>query len=287
MNITYKNNNIILHDIKDFNLSHTFECGQAFRWNLQSDGSYLGVAKNHVLKISQNDKSIIFHNTSVEDFNNIWHDYFDFSTNYSDIKDKLSQDDVLKTAIPYGYGIRILRQELFETVISFIISASNNIPRIKKIVELLCENFGEEIIYSGKKYYSFPTASRLAELSVSDLSVVRAGFRDKYIKAAAEKFASGDIFEGSFTPLNTDDAKKLLMSIYGVGSKVADCILFFGLFRTDSFPVDVWVKRIMETLYLGKETKNSEIEKFAKQKFGNLAGFAQQYLFFYARENLR
>lgn len=287
MKIICKDNNIILNNVKDFNLSHIFECGQAFRWNLQDDGSYIGVFKGHALRIRQDDKTVTLYNTSLEDFQNIWYDYFDFSTDYSKIKEKLESDPILKTAIPYGYGIRILKQELWETVVSFIISASNNIPRIKKIVESLCENFGEKFEYEGESFYSFPDYHTISKLSIDELSPIRAGFRDKYIKAAAEKFASGEISKEAFDNLDTKEAKKLLMSIYGIGSKVSDCILFFGLSRTDSFPVDVWVKRIMQKLYLDdKETNNSDIEKFAIRRFGEYAGFAQQYLFFYARENL-
>ena len=204
----------------------------------------------------------------------------------SQIKEKLSNDSVLNTAIPYGDGIRILKQDLWETIVSFIISASNNIPRIKKIVELLCYNFGNKFEYSGKTFYTFPDYYTVSSLSLDDLSVIRAGFRDKYIKAAAERFISGEVSEETFKNLNTKEAKKLLMSFYGIGSKVSDCILFFGLSRADSFPVDVWIKKIMQKLYFNNtETSNSYIEKFALDRFGEYAGFAQQYLFFYSREN--
>lgn len=287
MKVIFENGNTVLKNVKDFNLRHIFDCGQCFRWNLDADGVYEGVAKGHALRISQSGENVILYQTSVEEFQDIWYDYFDFSRDYGKIKAELSADDVLKKAIPYGDGIRILKQELFETVISFIISASNNIPRIKKIVEALCENFGEQISYMGKTFYTFPDCKTLSALSVEDLGIIKSGFRDKYIKATADAFASGEISDAAFSNLSTMDAKKVLQSIYGVGSKVADCILLFGLSRTDSFPVDVWVKRIMETLYLGKETKNTEIEKYGLSKFGNLSGLAQQYLFFYGRENLR
>lgn len=287
MKVTYENKNIILEDITDFNLKHIFECGQCFRWNPENENTYIGVAKGRALKIKQDSDVVTLFDTSPDDFNNIWYDYFDFSRDYSKIKERLSEDDVLKTAIPFGSGIRILKQDLWETVVSFIISASNNIPRIKKIVELLCENFGEKCEYLGNTYYSFPDCHTLSKLSVSDFGIIRAGFRDKYIKAAADAFSSGEISPEMLFSLDTKNAKKALMSMYGIGSKVADCILLFGLARTDSFPVDVWVKRIMETLYLNCETKNSDIEKFALSRFGEYSGLAQQYLFFYARENLR
>lgn len=286
MEITYINKNIVLEDVSDFNLRHIFECGQCFRWNAIDENTYIGVAKGHALKISQRGTTVTLFDTDMDDFNNIWYDYFDFSRDYKKIKDKLSEDEVLKTAIPFGNGIRILKQDLWETVVSFIISASNNIPRIKKIVELLCENFGDAIEYMGKTYYTFPDFNTLSRLSVSDLGVIRAGFRDKYIKAAADTFSAGTLKEAALLALDTKSAKKALMSMYGVGSKVSDCILLFGMSKTDSFPVDVWVKRIMETLYLGCETKNADIEKFAISRFGEYSGLAQQYLFFYARENL-
>lgn len=287
MKVFFENNNTVLRNVEDFNLHHIFDCGQCFRWNVCPDGSYEGVAKGHGLKILQQGDTVTLYNTDNEVFYNIWYDYFDFSKDYGKIKEILSEDEVLKKAIPFGSGIRILKQELFETVISFIISASNNIPRIKKIVESLCENFGRKITYMGKTFYTFPDCNTLSKLSLEDLAVIRAGFRDKYIKAAADAFAAKEISDDTFLGLSTPEAKKVLQGLYGVGSKVADCILLFGLSRTDSFPVDVWVKRIMETLYLGKETKNVEIERFALSRFGEYSGLAQQYLFFYGRENLR
>ncbi len=287
MNIYCENNNIVLTEVSDFNPVHIFECGQAFRWDRNSDGSYTGIAFGKALRIFAEDDKITLYNTTRSDFDNIWHNYFDFDRDYTAVKNILCEnDDVMKTAVPYGEGIRILKQELFETVISFIISASNNIPRIKKIIDLLCTNFGQKIEYEGKYFYTFPDCNTLAECSVEDLALIRAGFRDKYIIDAAKKFSEGKISYEMLCNYDTQDIKNILKTISGVGDKVANCILLFGLARTDSFPVDVWVKRIMEILYLKKDAKNNEIEKFAFDKFGNICGLAQQYLFFYARENL-
>lgn len=285
MNITYKDNNIILENLADFKLRHIFDCGQSFRWNRTGERSYTGVAKGHALEIEQSGERITLFDTTPSDFESIWYDYFDLSRDYSKIKSELSRDTVLREAVPFGSGIRILKQDLWETVVSFIISASNNIPRIKKIIELLCKSFGEPIHYRDRLYYSFPDFRTLSALSVSDLSVIRAGFRDKYIKAAADAFAAD---EGAFSELyslSTEEAEKRLMSLYGVGSKVAGCILLFGLSKTDAFPVDVWIKRIMEALYFNGSADNASIQRFARSRFGKYAGIAQQYLFFYAREN--
>ena len=286
MDIEYKNNNIILTNVQDFNLTHIFDCGQCFRFNKLSDNTYFGVAFGRALRIEQNGDRVTLYGASPEDFENIWFDFFDFGTDYGKIKRTLSEhDSIMEEAVKYGGGIRILRQELWETVISFIISQSNNIPRIKGIIERLCENFGDKISFEGSIYYSFPGPEKIASLSLEDIKVIRSGFRDKYILAAAEAFNSGVLSDSCLKSLSTADAKKALMSIKGIGNKVSDCILLFGLARVDSFPVDVWIKRIMEYCYFDGEQTIPVISRFAAEKFGCLGGYAQQYLFFYAREN--
>ncbi len=278
-------NNIILKNMPDFNLRHIFDCGQCFRFNQVSDDTYEGVAFGKALRISQQDDEIILYETSMEDFENIWYSFFDLDRDYGEIKKRLSCDKAMTEASEYGFGIRILKQELWETLISFIISASNNIPRIKGIVERLCESFGERITYMGREYYTFPSPQRIAALTKEELSVIRAGFRDKYILDAAKRIVSGEISLEYIQSLPTPDAKSELMKISGVGNKVSDCILLFGLNRADSFPVDVWIKRIMEYCYFGKEVSIKEVSELANEKFGELGGFAQQYLFFWARDN--
>lgn len=275
---------LVISGLRDFNLRHIFDCGQCFRWNAAEDNSYIGVAKGKALKIAQKGDSITLYETTEEDFKNIWFDYFDLGRNYGEIKEKLAKDDVMRKATKYGDGIRILNQDLWETVISFIISASNNIPRIKGIVERLCALCGNEIEYMDEIYYSFPDIDALSSLTKEDLAPIRAGFRDKYIADAAQKFKSGFLSEEYFRSLSTDEAKKALMSINGVGNKVANCILLFGLSRVESFPVDVWIKRIMEYCYFDSEQSIETISVLAEKLFGELGGFAQQYLFFYARE---
>ena len=286
MNIETKNNDLILKNVSDFNLTHIFDCGQCFRFNQNDDGTYTGVAKGKALTISQTHDTVILYDTSEEDFKNIWYDFFDFDRDYKKIKNTLSCDPVMADAITFGQGIRILNQDLWEAIISFIISSSNNIPRIKGIVERLCQNFGKKIEYMGKTYYSFPTLDELQGITADDLSVIRAGFRDKYIIDAIDKFSSGLLSVDYINSLSTTDAKNALMSIKGVGNKVSDCILLFGMNRADSFPVDVWIKRIMEFCYFNNEEQSIKtISDFANSKFGTLGGYAQQYLFFYAREN--
>ncbi len=286
MKICRDNNNLLLKNVKDFNLSHIFDCGQCFRFNRNEDGSYTGVAFGKALTAAQHDDTVILYDTSDEDFYDTWYEFFDFGRDYGKIKESLSSDDIMRDALAFGGGIRILKQELWETVISFIISASNNISRIKGIVERLCESFGKPISYMGKTYYSFPDCAALSKLKLEDLSVIRAGFRDKYILDGVLKFRSGALSAEMLTAMPTDKAKAALMSISGVGNKVSDCILLFGLNRTESFPVDVWIKRIMEYCYFnGSQQSIRTISDFADKKFGSLGGYAQQYLFFYAREN--
>lgn len=284
MKICINNSNILVREITDFKLSDTFDCGQCFRFNPDENGGYIGTAYGKTVRITQSDDTLILHNTTEADFYDVWCNFLDFSRDYTKIKSALASDSVMKNAIDYGGGIRILRQELWETVISFIISASNNIPRIKKIIELLCTNFGTAHQYEGKTYYTFPDADTIASLSIDELDIIRAGFRTKYIYNCAKLVASGEYDLEKLFTLSTTEAKHELLKLSGIGNKVADCILLFSLNRFDSFPVDVWIKRIMEYCYFDNTPQTiPTISEFASKKFGELGGIAQQYLFYYAR----
>lgn len=285
MNVIQKDGNIVINFCDEFDLVHTFECGQCFRWNKISETEYVGVHKGRALRIRQNEDGITLCNTDMEQYEGIWRKYFDLERDYKQIQTQLSADSVLAKAIPAGRGIRILAQEPFEALISFIISANNNIPRIKLIVERLCERFGEEIELDGKKYFSFPNAETLAALDCEALAPIRAGFRDKYILDAAKKVASGEICLGKIYSMSYDEAKNELKKIKGVGEKVANCVLLFGFSKLNAFPVDVWIRRVLERYYFDGGEVRGDIEEFARQRFGELGGFAQQYLFYYAREN--
>ena len=286
MKIKESNGNLIIESVTDFELCDVFDCGQCFRWERAGENCYEGVAKGKALLLEKTGDSLIFHKTTKDDFDNIWCDYFDFSRDYSEIKKTLSEDKILLEAISYGKGIRILKQDTFEALISFIISAGNNIPRIKGIINNLSVNFGEQFEYMGKTYYAFPTPDKLSSLTLEELSVIRAGFRDKFILSAAKAVATGELDIDALSEMTCRDAKKTLMQLSGVGDKVSDCILLFGLAKHDSFPIDVWIKRIMEYCYFDKqEQKRETISDFAIKQYGEYGGFAQQYLFFWAREN--
>ncbi|MBE7037991.1 MAG: DNA-3-methyladenine glycosylase 2 family protein [Ruminococcaceae bacterium] len=285
MKIIEEKGKIILKDIIDFDPVHTFMCGQCFRWDEEDDG-FIGIAKGKVIfvKLLKNG-DVEIHNTTKKEFGEIWQDYFDFNTDYKQIKNTLCNDEHLKKAIDFGYGIRILNQDVFECLISFIISTQNSIPRIKKIIANMSSLFGEEILYNGKKYYSFPTPERLASLTEEDLAPLKVGYRAKYILDAAQKVQSGEVDIYSLFDYDTKKAREELLKIKGVGPKVADCILLFSLKKHDAFPIDVWIGRIMRILYLDENATMKEILKYSEEKFSDFAGFAQQYLFYYAREN--
>lgn len=287
MNYKIKDKNIILKNNNDFNPEHIFECGQAFRWKKEDDGSYTSIAFNKVINVITDDENILFRNTNEDDFNNIWIDYFDLNTDYSSIKKILSKDDTLKDAVEFGYGIRILNQDIFETIISFIISANNQIPRIKKSIEIISKSYGDYIDnYNGVDYYSFPTAENLSKVSVEELrEVSRVGFRDKRIVDTSRIIANNELNIAESIKLSSEDLKNELIKLPGVGPKVASCIMLFAYGRGETFPVDVWIKRVMEELYIKKETSLKSIDRYAHEFFGDLAGYAQQYLFYYGREN--
>ncbi|WP_057977038.1 DNA-3-methyladenine glycosylase family protein [Caloramator mitchellensis] len=264
-------------------LEHIFECGQCFRWNKYEDG-YIGVAGGKVVYAYEKDDVICLEGAKEED-KNFWWEYFDLGRDYGEIKRELEKDEILKEAIKYGYGIRILKQEPFETLISFIISANNRIPMIKRAVENISIRFGDRIEFRGMEFYAFPTVEQLARATVGDLEDCGTGFRAPYIAEAVRKIIDEKIDLEEIKKLDTDEAMKKLMEFKGVGPKVADCVLLFSMQKFDAFPVDVWVKKIMQKFYLAPDVSLNKIRQFGKNKFGDLAGFAQQYLFYYAREN--
>jgi N-glycosylase/DNA lyase len=286
MKITEVENGLLLEDVKDFDAKHILECGQCFRWTKEEDGSYTGIAFDKVLNVkSDYDKGIVMlGNTNLRDFQDIWFDYFDLGRDYGVIKETLSKDSVLDMAIKHGRGIRILKQEPWELLISYIMSANNSIPMIARSIGLLSEMYGRQVQYRGKTYYTFPTQSELQDVSIEGISLCRAGFRCKYIYQAVRMVNSGEIKLDDIVSMDMDNARKELIKIPGVGPKVADCIMLFSMQKYKAYPVDIWVKRVTEYFFLKRDVKMKEIQQFAVEKFGDLAGFAQEYLFYYARE---
>lgn len=275
---------VVVEGVRDFNPVHVFECGQCFRWYREPDGSYTGVVRGRVANASYMPGRLILDNVTFEDFQQVWYDYFDLDRDYDHIKKAVATDDVMKKAVDFGNGIRLLRQEPWEVLISFIISANNRIPRIMKIVSDLSRLFGDELEYGGKKYFSFPDAKRLSDSAPEQIDECRAGYRRRYICQTAKMVAGGFRLE-ELAGMKAEDAKNALLQLKGVGSKVADCYLLYSGTRYDVFPTDVWVRRVMEQLYFGRAAGFGEIRQFAAERFGGYAGFAQQYLFYYAREN--
>ena len=260
---------LIIPNVTDLDLAQTLDCGQSFRWTQQPDGSFSGVAFGRNVNVSLNGGDLIIHNASKED-EALWREYFDLDLDYGAVRRQISElHPVLKEASRYAPGIRILRQEPYEALCTFIISQNNNIKRIKGIVCRLCEHFGEPIDGG----FAFPTAEKMASLTPEDLAPLRAGFRARYLVDAAQKVASGEVVLENCRSLPYENAQKELMKITGVGVKVADCTLLFGLHRIEAFPVDVWMKRALEVLFPGMSPSD----------FGEYAGIAQQYIFHYSR----
>jgi len=281
----------ILKNCDSFEPKHIFECGQCFRWNKNEDGSYTGVFGNNVINVNKINQEIIFQGICDGDIKNICENYFDLKRDYEKIKSNLSNiDNHMKESIKYGSGIRILNQDLWETVISFIISANNNIPRIKGIIERLSKEYGKKIVWQSKEYYTFPTVEELSKASIEDLRKQGLGFRDKRVYETTQIFLKNKDFEKQLK--EESDYEKIrnsLLELPGVGPKVADCILLFStLKKLEAFPIDVWVKRVVEELYFNEEKElkitNEILNKLAKEKYGELAGIAQQYLFYWRRE---
>lgn len=286
-----KEQQYILKNAQSFELKDIFDCGQCFRWNKETDGSYTGVFGNNVINVSKQGNNVIFKGICEEDIKTTCKKYFDLDRDYEKIKDKLLKiDEHMKKSIEYGSGIRILNQDLWETIISFIISANNNIPRIKGIIERISKKYGNEIIYNEKSYYTFPTVEKLANATVEELRSLGLGFRDVRVYETTHMILNKKV---DLRELEQEEdfnkVREILLTLSGVGPKVADCILLFStLKRWEAFPIDVWVRRVMNELYIQNEDETkvnkTQIEKIAKEKFGNLAGIAQQYLFYWKRE---
>ncbi len=253
-----------------FDLKNTFDCGQCFRWDENPDGSYTGIVRGKSLHIFRKNGTIILEGCTEEDMNNIWKDYFDLDQSYDSIREEItSLCPALSSAVESINGIRILRQEPWEALCSFIISQNNNIPRIKGIVSRLCENFGTPC----NGGYGFPSADTIAGLTADDLAPLRSGFRARYIIDAAQKVSSGQVDLEKMRSAPIADCRKELMTITGVGAKVAECTLLYGLHRLEAFPIDVWMKKALSTLFSG----------VSPESLGAYAGVAQQYIFHYSR----
>lgn len=290
---------IMIKGVTNFNIKQILECGQCFRWEKISDTNYIVVAYRRVIEIVQEDDNVTIYNTNIDEFENIWRNYFDLDTDYSTLKVELSKDETLKKSVEFGYGIRILNQDPFEMLISFIVSARNSIPSIMKTIKKMSEKWGDELSYKGNTYYAFPTPEQFKSATLEEIKETGASFRSKYIfdtigkvNSAIEAKKSGiltdelRIFDLDYIKaLPIDECHVALQNFMGVGAKVADCIMLFSMEKKSAFPVDVWVKRAMIHFYVAPDVSLNKIRIFGRDKFGELSGLAQQYLFYYAREN--
>ena len=270
MKILERDGNLVVCGVTDLDLAQTLDCGQCFRWEELPDGSFFGVALNRPCYLAMEGDELTFYNCTREEYDAYWEPYFDLGTDYTAVKEALCLDPVLKKAIDFAPGIRVLRQDSWEALCTFILSQNNNIKRIKGIVARLCETFGEPLAGG---CYAFPTPQRLAALEPEDLAPLRCGFRARYVIDAARRVADGRVDLESLKTLPLQEAEESLMQILGVGIKVADCALLYGCGRTDCVPVDVWIRRAMEELFPGG------LPDCARP----YAGLSQQYLFHYVR----
>lgn len=286
MRIKEKNGNIIMTDFQNFHIGQILECGQCFRFEKLEDMYYTLVAFGKVLYVQQTANSVEFsyngYTLDAAEFESIWLPYFDLQRDYGAIISKItSNDSVMRSAVNFAPGIRILQQEPWEMLISFIVSANNRIPQIKQVVKNISAQYGTQI---DAQNHTFPDATTLSKVTASDLRALKTGFRDKYIVDAAQKTVSGALDMNRNTGMPTEDLRKSLLSVAGVGEKVAHCILLFGYGRMDTFPVDTWVRKVMQQYYFdGSAASPAQIHSLAQERFGELSGFAQQYLFHYIR----
>ncbi len=272
-------------NVECFNLKYTLECGQCFRWECIEDNTYIGVIEDRVIKIKQQGNKLLIWSSLTTNLEQAVSKYFDLNKDYSFLEKEIAKiDKNVEESLKYSSGIRILNQPLFETIISYIISANNNIKRISRSVKDISRKYGKKVLFENNEYYLFPTLEEIANITIDDLLECGTGFRARYIKNVINYFLDNKSFLMNLENMDTENARKSLMSLMGIGPKVADCILLFSLKRGEVFPIDVWVKRIMEKLYFKDNTSIKEISEYAKDKFGKYAGIVQQHLFHNVRE---
>lgn len=277
--------------VQCFNLKYTLECGQCFRWEKQNNrNTYIGVISDRVLKIRQEDDTLYVTSNNSNNLEQVVKNYFDLNQDYQSIEKRIVKiDENVKKAVSNTSGIRHLNQEVFETLISYIISANNNIPRISRSIKEISKRYGKKVIFEEKEYYLFPTAEQLKYVSKEEFRSCGVGFRDRYLYQTVQDILMKKVDLENIGKLPTEDLRKELLSFQGVGQKVADCILLFAFHRQEVFPIDVWVERVMSVLYF-KEAKGAmnkkEILRYADEKFGKDAGIIQQHLFYNMREGL-
>ena len=260
-----------LASIYELDIAKTFECGQCFRWNADPDGVYWGIAMGFPAKVWYEGEDVMILSDGPMD---MWRDYFDLERDYAEISRGFEGGEYLDACVEAGMGIRILRQESWEALCSFIISQCNNISRIKGIVERLCESFGDELEFEGRTFYTFPAPEKLAFLQPDELAHLRSGYRAAYIINAANAIVTGQLHMEELIDCDYKHAHKKLCELHGVGTKVANCVVLFGLYHMEAFPVDVWIKRAL---------KEHFPKGFDPAVLGKYAGLAQQYIFYYSR----
>lgn len=272
---------------KCFNLKYTLECGQCFRWNKNGE-EYVGVIKDRVVKIRQDRDVLYVRSNNMDNLEEVITKYLSLDVDYESIEKRISKvDEHVKKAVSNTTGLRFLRQDLFETIISYIISANNNIPRISKSVNEISKRYGEKVEFEGEEYYLFPTPEQLKNVSIEEYRSCGVGFRDNYIYDTVSKIVNKEVDLKKLSELDTNSLKRLLLSLKGIGPKVADCILLFSCSRSEVFPIDTWVEKIMQKLYFdNKEVSKKQIQSYADKFFKEDAGIIQQHLFYNIRENM-
>jgi len=271
--------------VDTFNLKFTLECGQCFRWKEVNTNTYIGVIQDRVIKIKQEREKLYIWSNKKDNLEEVTKDYFDLTKDYNKLEKEIVKiDDNIKQAVGFSSGIRILNQPLFETIISYIISANNNIKRISRSVDEISKMYGTKVDFEGEEYYLFPTIEQLAKCTNEELLKCGLGFRARYVVHDIEEFIQNPNIMENLGQMTTKEVQENLLKLMGIGPKVADCIMLFSLRKSEVFPVDVWVKRIMEKLYFKRNTSLKTIREFAKENYGENAGIIQQHLFYNVRE---
>lgn len=275
--------------VECFNLKATLECGQCFRWKKIDENEYIGVIKDRVIRVKQIGDMLKVWSNNEKDLKNVVINYFSLDKDYKKIEEEISCiDDNIQKSLKNSSGLRHLNQDFFECLISYIISANNNIPRISKSVNEISKRYGKKVMFENEEYYLFPTIDELKDVTIEDYRNCGVGFRDKYLYSTVNMIINDNIELEELKKYDTLKLKKILLSFKGVGNKVADCILLFSCGKSEVFPIDVWVEKVMKKLYFDnkEDVTKTQILEYACTNFKQYSGIVQQHLFYNIREGI-
>lgn len=269
---------VVINNINNLDLDNTICCGQIFRYEKLEDNSYIVILKDRVVKLKYIDNKLYIDSNNMDNIENVIREYLDLDRDYISIIENIKKcDDVLGKYLDKSIGLKMIKQDPIECIVSYIISQNNSVRNIKNSLDLISYKFGDKVMFLDKEYYLFPSIDKLSKISLEEFRECKVGFRDRYLVDIISDIVENRLNVNYIFEMNSEDSLRYLMSFRGIGMKVASCILLFAYQKYDVYPIDTWVKKYMDTNYGFEDEK--KIKEFCKEKYGKYSGLAIQYMF--------